>query len=107
MESRYVLFLTIAAILALFSGIVGSQAAFAAEEPQGLVGRWDFDDGTGKDLSGNGNDAVLEGGTVYSLGKGRACIQLMEDDDPMRTCSRYTTRPNLSMRAGRIRSPMT
>jgi len=26
-----------------------------AAEPEGLIGRWDFDDGTGKDLSGNSN----------------------------------------------------
>jgi len=56
----------------------------AAGEPPGLVGRWAFDDGTGKDLSGNRNDAVLGGTRIYSLGKGRACIELMPDADPMR-----------------------
>jgi alpha-glucuronidase len=73
-----------AVILSSFFTIVDSRAAFAAEEPQGLVGRWDFDDGTGKDLSGNGNDAVLEGGIVYSLGEGQACIQFMPGVEPMR-----------------------
>jgi len=71
-------------ILSVFFAVGVPPAALAGNEPAGLVGRWEFDDGTGKDLSGNGNDAVLPGGTVYSLGKGRACIQLTEDDDPMR-----------------------
>ena len=48
------------------------------------MGRWDFDNGTGKDISGNSNDAVLGGGTIYSLGDGRACIRFMPDADPMR-----------------------
>ncbi len=56
----------------------------AAGEPAGLVGQWSFDDGTGKDSSGNGNDAALGGGTIYSLGEGQACIQFMPDVDPMR-----------------------
>ena len=50
---------------------------------EGLVGHWSFDDRTGKDLSGNGNDAVLKGATVYTIGKGRACIRLLEDAEPM------------------------
>jgi len=55
-----------------------------ADEPAGLVGRWGFDDGTGKDLSGNGNDAVLGGMRVYSLGDDRACIELMPGAEAMR-----------------------
>ncbi len=78
MKSRYVLFVAMAVIVTSLS-----TAAFAAEEPHGLVGRWDFDDGTGKDLSGNGNDAEFGGARIYSLGKGRACIQLTEDAEPM------------------------
>ena len=67
----------------IFGLIVFSGAGVYADALDSLVGRWDFDDGTGKDLSGNGNDAVLGGATVYSLGKGRACIQLMQDAKPM------------------------
>ena len=55
-----------------------------AAEPEGLVGRWDFDDGTGTDLSGNGNHAVLGGTKIYSLGEGRACIEVMRKTEPMR-----------------------
>ena len=84
MKSRYALFAAMAIVLTFFFTIVDSRAALAAEELEGLVGRWDFDDGTGKDLSGNGNDAVLEGGTIYSLGKGHACIRFMPDAKPMR-----------------------
>jgi alpha-glucuronidase/polygalacturonase len=43
----------------------------------GLVGRWECNDGTGKDLSGNGNDAVLNKNSIYSLSKGQSCIKLM------------------------------
>ncbi len=67
-------------VLALTIGMSVS----AADEPAGLVGRWGFDDGTGKDLSGNGNDADLGGTRIYPLGKGRACIELMPDTAPMR-----------------------
>ena len=55
-----------------------------AAEPDGLVGHWDFDDGTGTDRSGNGNHAVLGGTTIYSLGEGRACIETMPKAEPMR-----------------------
>ncbi len=84
MKSRYVLFLTMAIILTLLFTIMDSPTAFAAEEPGGLVGRWDFDDGSGKDLSGNGNDAVLGGTRIYSLSKSRACLELMPDTGPVR-----------------------
>ena len=83
MKSRYALIVEVVAILTLLFMLVNSRAVFAAEEPEGLVGRWDFDDGTGKDLSGNGNDAVLGGGTIYPLGKGHACIRFMPDADSM------------------------
>ena len=55
-----------------------------AGEPAGLVGWWGFDDGTGRDLSGNGNHAVLGDARIYSLGKGRSCIELMPDSKPIR-----------------------
>jgi hypothetical protein len=50
----------------------------------GLVGHWEFNDLTGKDLSGNGNDAVLNANSIYSLGTGQACIQLMPEADPVK-----------------------
>ena len=53
-------------------------------KPGGLVGRWDFDDGTGKDLSGNGNDAALGGARIHSLGAGLACLEFMPGAEPMR-----------------------
>lgn len=56
---------------------------FAAEVTEDLVGRWEFDDGTGRDLSGNGNDAVLNGTKIYPLGSGRACVMLMPDTGPV------------------------
>jgi len=64
--------------------LAGSGLVQANDVSASLVGRWDFDDGTCKDLSGNGNDAVLEGGTVYSLGRSHACVRFMPDADPMR-----------------------
>ncbi|MHC4655685.1 MAG: hypothetical protein ACYS91_11820, partial [Planctomycetota bacterium] len=73
-------FLCVSVVCLLLAGCESSQAE---DVLTGLVGRWDFDDGIGKDLSGNGNDAEFGGARIYSLGKGRACIQLLEDDDPM------------------------
>lgn len=68
---------------------VGGIAAAEASKPAltgsaGLVGRWDFDDGTGKDTSGHGHDALLGQTQVYSLGAGRACLQLMPETGPVR-----------------------
>ncbi len=59
-------------------------SSVAVGEPEGLVGHWDFDDGTGTDLSGNGNHAVLGGTKIYSLGEGRACIETVSDAEPLR-----------------------
>ncbi|MCY3723154.1 MAG: alpha-glucuronidase family glycosyl hydrolase [Candidatus Poribacteria bacterium] len=50
----------------------------------GLAGQWNFDDGTGTDLSGNGNHAVLGGAKIYSLGQGHACIETMPKTEPLR-----------------------
>ncbi|NQV35791.1 MAG: hypothetical protein HQ515_24075, partial [Phycisphaeraceae bacterium] len=60
-----------------------THTASAAEDPQGLVGRWEFDQGTGKDLSGHNNNAVLNGTQIMSLGQGRACVMLMPDTGPV------------------------
>jgi alpha-glucuronidase len=49
-----------------------------------LVGRWDFDDGTGKDVSGHGADAVLGGTRIHRLGEGRSCIEVLPGDEPLR-----------------------
>jgi len=71
-------------VVVMFLLLAASRLSWAGDVSTSLVGRWDFDDGTGKDLSGGGNDAVLEGGTIYSLGQGHACIRFMPDADPMR-----------------------
>ena len=55
-----------------------------ADEIGGLIGHWNFDDGTGTDLSGNGNHAVLGGAKIYSLGEGQACIETMPKTEPLR-----------------------
>ena len=55
-----------------------------AGEPEGLVGHWNFDDGTGTDRSGNGNHAALGGAKIYSLGEGHACIETIPKTEPLR-----------------------
>ena len=79
---EYQVLITIFVVAALVSASELSSAM--AADPEGLVGRWDFDDGTGTDLSGNGNHAVLGGTRIYSLGEGRACIETMSKTEPMR-----------------------
>ncbi len=64
--------------------LVSELSSVTAGEIGGLVGRWDFDDGTGTDLSGNGNHAVLGGTKIYSLGEGRACIETISKTEPLR-----------------------
>lgn len=49
----------------------------------GLVGHWGFDDGTGADLSGNGNDALLNENSIYSMGNGQYCIELLPGTGPV------------------------
>ncbi len=47
-----------------------------AARDDGLVGWWTFDDGTGRDLSGQGNDCALGQARIHPLGPGKACLQL-------------------------------
>ncbi|MHC4177732.1 MAG: alpha-glucuronidase family glycosyl hydrolase, partial [Planctomycetota bacterium] len=66
-------------------GIMGSRVTtVVADEPTGLVGRWDFDDGTGKDLSGHGNHADLGETRLHDLGKGRTCLEILPSTKPLR-----------------------
>ena len=80
MEYHVLITLFVIAALVLASELSGVTAG----EIGGLVGHWNFDDGTGTDLSGNGNHAVLGGAKIYSLGEGRACIETMLKTEPMR-----------------------
>ena len=80
MEYQGLVAVFVVVALMLVNKLSGAMAA----EPEGLIGRWDFDDGTGNDLSGNGNHAVLGGSKIYSLGEGRACIETVRDAEPLR-----------------------
>ena len=82
-KTPYLLVLVPLLFLALLSVAI-TPLSISAAEPAGLVGRWDFDDGTGKDLSGNGANAVLGGATIYPLGGGHACIKIMPDAEPLK-----------------------
>ncbi len=79
---EYQVFITVFVVVALI--LANALSSVMAAESEGLVGHWDFDDGTGTDLSGSGNHAVLGGTQIYSLGEGRACIEMMPDTEPMR-----------------------
>jgi alpha-glucuronidase len=63
---------------------ISSGANLGAGSAEGLVGRWDFDDGSGKDLSGHGNTAILGGTRIYPLDKGHACIEVPPGAKPLR-----------------------
>ena len=79
---EYHAFITLFVIAALV--LASELGSVTADEIGGLVGHWNFDDGTGTDLSGNGNHAVLGGAKSYSLGEGQACIETMPKTEPMR-----------------------
>ena len=80
MEYHVLITLFVIAALVLASEL----GSVTADEIGGLVGHWNFDDGTGTDLSGNGNHAVLGGAKIYSLGEGQACIETMPKTEPLR-----------------------
>ena len=80
MEYHVLITLFVIAALVLASEL----GSVTADEIEGLVGHWNFDDGTGTDLSGNGNHAVLGGAKIYSLGEGQACIETMPKTEPLR-----------------------
>ena len=84
MKIRHYLVLAVTIVLTVFCAVDDGPVALADSRPAGLVGRWEFDDGTGKDLSGNGNNAVLGDARIHSLGKGRACLEFVPDTEPMR-----------------------
>jgi alpha-glucuronidase/polygalacturonase len=80
LRKALIMFFTI--LLIVLSGLnVNAQKKGISD---GLVGHWEFNDLTGKDLSGNGNDAALNANSIYSLGNGQACIQLMPKADPVK-----------------------
>ncbi len=62
----------------------------------GLAGHWTFDDGTGKDVSGHGGDAVLNSSQIYSLGQGRACVRFQ----PGAGAVRIPVKPNSPLAIG-------
>ncbi len=81
------------AVLSLLTAVAwtagGSVAAVPAAsvsvgESSGLVGRWDFDDGTAKDLAGHVADAILGGTHIHPLGQSHACIRILPGDEPLR-----------------------
>ena len=80
MEYQVLITISVVAVLMITSAFRVSLAS----QPEGLIGHWNFDDGTGTDLSGNGNHAVLGGTKIYSLGEGHACIETMSKAEPMR-----------------------
>ncbi|MCK5277777.1 MAG: hypothetical protein KAK04_04550, partial [Cyclobacteriaceae bacterium] len=70
-------------LLLLWFGLAASNLiAQNANENKGLVGHWEFNDVTFKDLSGNGAEVLLNGTRIYSLGKGHSCIMLMPETGP-------------------------
>ena len=79
---EYHVLITLFVISALV--LASELGSVTAGEIEGLVGHWGFDDGTGTDLSGNGNHAVLGGAKIYSLGEGQACIETVSKTEPLR-----------------------
>ena len=79
---EYHILITVFVVVGLM--LASELSSAMAAESEGLVGHWNFDDGTGTDLSGNGNHAVLGGTRIYSLGEGHACIETVSKTEPMR-----------------------
>ncbi|MCX6170213.1 MAG: alpha-glucuronidase family glycosyl hydrolase [Ignavibacteriales bacterium] len=48
----------------------------------GLVGWWSFDQNSSADLSGSGNNAVINSKNFYDMGSGKYCIKMMPKDKP-------------------------
>jgi len=84
MKVQQALASAVAVILTAVLAVSVPPATLANNKPSGLVGHWDFDNGTGKDLSRKGSDAELGGASLYALGAGRDCLMFMPDTEPMR-----------------------
>ncbi|MCH2202749.1 MAG: glycosyl hydrolase family 28 protein [Fuerstiella sp.] len=74
---------TIVASIALIVLFAQGPSQSSANQPNGLVGHWEFNDGTGRDSSGNEQSAVLGGAKIFSLGDGQACLQFPDEVDPV------------------------
>ncbi|MCH2212669.1 MAG: right-handed parallel beta-helix repeat-containing protein [Fuerstiella sp.] len=75
---------SIVATVAIVVVLAQAASQSPATEPEGLVGHWSFNDGTGRDSSGNEQLAGLGGAKIFSLGDGQACLQFAEEVDPLR-----------------------
>jgi alpha-glucuronidase len=65
-----------------------------------LVGRWNFDAGTGEDSSPNNNHAYLGNALVYDLGNDNYCMKVKTGDKPIKID--VDTNSNLAIKAGTI-----
>jgi alpha-glucuronidase/polygalacturonase len=71
-----------------------------ASSIEGLVGHWTFNDGSGKDISGNGNDAILGGAESYVLDAGQACLKFVPNTES--TCIPVSEESPLAISQGTI-----
>ncbi len=74
----------LAALLCTAGVAAAESRPAAAPDLTGLVGHWAFDDGAGRDLSGNGNDAELGKTRIHPVGAGSAVIQFLPETGPVR-----------------------
>ncbi len=76
--NRKGLFFIIAMILFIVS------RGIADDVRRELVGQWDFETGTGEDLSGNGYTASLGDVEIVDLGNGHLCAKVLPETNPIR-----------------------
>ncbi|MCU0915875.1 MAG: hypothetical protein MUC88_15135 [Planctomycetes bacterium] len=88
-------------VLLLMAGLlaVGGPARHA-DTRAGPVGHRDFDDSTGRDLSGLDHPAHLGGTRIHSLGAGHACLEVGPDVEPLRIA--VTPDPPLALARGTV-----
>ena len=93
MKKAFFLLATIFSILAIH--------AFAQENSvKGLVGIWNFDNGTGADNTGSGHTAMLNGAELYMLDGNGYCVKFASKAEPI-TISADSKSP-LAVKSGTI-----
>ncbi len=85
---------------AIFSLLLSPNCLAQRSSAKSLVGKWDFDNGSGSDNSGSGHTAVLNGAETYKLDGNGYCVRMAPQAKPITVAA--DSRSNLAIKSGTI-----